>query len=334
MPFSATATYHNAGAEQEVSRRADRDRESSSSSASGTGSGSSTSSPSSLRKSISSIREKARDTQEHLRYGLGQSSTSPEEDHAGGLSAAKQRAVEQMKARRRAIAWLRSGQEEDDDEAADESKEGGHTPFQAKITNSLQEEEEEEEEESAVSTAFLISYFVAGGAAGATSRTVVSPLERLKIIMQVQPKAAKGAAGSKGAYSGVLSGLRKMWHEEGFKGFMRGNGINCLRIAPYSAVQFSTYEILKNALTDDEGELDTVKRLTAGAIAGIASVVSSEYDEIVWTFRIDAHANSCSLPSGSGEIENLYCKCITICRSKESYLASKYISRSFYTGQA
>ncbi|CDW97371.1 hypothetical protein, partial [Sporisorium scitamineum] len=36
----------------------------------------------------------------------------------------------------------------------------------------------------ATNHAFLITYFVAGGAAGATSRTVVSPLERLKIIMQ------------------------------------------------------------------------------------------------------------------------------------------------------
>jgi hypothetical protein len=36
-----------------------------------------------------------------------------------------------------------------------------------------------------------------------------------------------------------------MWEEEGFKGFMRGNGINCLRIVPYSAVQFTTYEQLK-----------------------------------------------------------------------------------------
>ena len=26
-----------------------------------------------------------------------------------------------------------------------------------------------------------------------------------------------------------------------FKGFMRGNGINCVRIVPYSAVQFTTY---------------------------------------------------------------------------------------------
>jgi solute carrier family 25 phosphate transporter 23/24/25/41 len=36
-----------------------------------------------------------------------------------------------------------------------------------------------------------------------------------------------------------------MWREEGFKGYMRGNAINCLRIVPYSAVQFTTYEQLK-----------------------------------------------------------------------------------------
>jgi len=37
----------------------------------------------------------------------------------------------------------------------------------------------------------------------------------------------------------------RIWREEGFVGFMRGNGINCLRIVPYSAVQFTTYEQLK-----------------------------------------------------------------------------------------
>ncbi|CDW97550.1 hypothetical protein [Sporisorium scitamineum] len=67
-----------------------------------------------------------------------------------------------------------------------------------------------------------------------------------------------------------------MWQEEGFAGFMRGNGINCLRIAPYSAVQFTTYEMCKAWLHDDAtGEIDVVRKLTAGAVAGIASVVST-----------------------------------------------------------
>jgi solute carrier family 25 (mitochondrial phosphate transporter), member 23/24/25/41 len=65
-------------------------------------------------------------------------------------------------------------------------------------------------------------------------------------------------------YKGVWRSLVRMWKEEGFRGYMRGNGINCVRIVPYrfvrspwvivsrcsdryaiSAVQFTTYEQLK-----------------------------------------------------------------------------------------
>ncbi|CED82852.1 Mitochondrial solute carrier protein [Phaffia rhodozyma] len=117
----------------------------------------------------------------------------------------------------------------------------------------------------------LMEYFIAGGLAGATSRTVVSPLERLKIIMQVQ------SAHTGQPYKGVFASLVKMYREEGFRGYMKGNGINCLRIMPYSAVQFSTYETLKVLLaTDvdgsDQGQLGTGMKLFAGSLAGIASV--------------------------------------------------------------
>ncbi|KAF8135563.1 mitochondrial carrier domain-containing protein [Boletus edulis] len=119
-------------------------------------------------------------------------------------------------------------------------------------------------------SAELLCYFVAGGIAGATSRTVVSPLERLKIIQQVQP------SGSKGQYRGVWRSLVRMWKEEGFAGFMRGNGINCLRIVPYSAVQFTTYEQLKKLFTrNGSKQLDTPTRLISGALAGITSVCTT-----------------------------------------------------------
>ncbi|KAH9057326.1 mitochondrial carrier domain-containing protein [Lactarius vividus] len=114
------------------------------------------------------------------------------------------------------------------------------------------------------------SYFVAGGIAGAASRTVVSPLERLKIIQQVQPRHTGKQ------YTGVWQSLGRMWKEEGFRGFMRGNGINCVRIIPYSAVQFTTYEQLKKWFTSNgKKQLDTPTRLTSGALAGITSVCTT-----------------------------------------------------------
>lgn len=80
---------------------------------------------------------------------------------------------------------------------------------------------------------------MAGGVAGAVSRTVVSPLERLKILFQVQ------SVGREEYKMSVPKALAKMWREEGWRGFMAGNGTNCIRIVPYSAVQFSAYNVYK-----------------------------------------------------------------------------------------
>lgn len=81
--------------------------------------------------------------------------------------------------------------------------------------------------------------FCAGGVAGAVSRTVVSPLERLKILYQIQ------GAGRQEYTQSVSKSLARIWREEGWKGFMRGNGTNCVRIVPYSAVQFGSYNFYK-----------------------------------------------------------------------------------------
>lgn len=85
----------------------------------------------------------------------------------------------------------------------------------------------------------VFASFFSGGMAGAVSRTVVSPLERLKILMQVQ------STGSGEYKMSVGKALAKIWREEGMKGMMAGNGTNCIRIVPYSAVQFGSYNIYK-----------------------------------------------------------------------------------------
>lgn len=85
----------------------------------------------------------------------------------------------------------------------------------------------------------VLAAFIAGGVAGAVSRTVVSPLERLKILFQIQ------SGGTNEYNQSVRKGLMKMWRDEGWRGLMRGNGTNCIRIVPYSAVQFGSYNFYK-----------------------------------------------------------------------------------------
>lgn len=111
---------------------------------------------------------------------------------------------------------------------------------------------------------------VAGGVAGGLSRTAVAPLERLKILMQVQ--------GNEKVYRGVWQGLVHMARTEGVRGMMKGNWTNCVRIIPNSAMKFFTYEQLSRLISDHQLEttgspqLTPVLRLLAGAGAGIVAM--------------------------------------------------------------
>jgi hypothetical protein len=60
----------------------------------------------------------------------------------------------------------------------------------------------------------------------------------MKILFQIQGPGSQ-------TYTGVWGTLVKMWREEGWRGFMRGNGTNCIRIVPYSASQFAAYTTYK-----------------------------------------------------------------------------------------
>ncbi|KAJ6748296.1 MITOCHONDRIAL SUBSTRATE CARRIER FAMILY PROTEIN [Salix purpurea] len=85
-------------------------------------------------------------------------------------------------------------------------------------------------------------YFIAGGIAGAASRTATAPLDRLKVVLQVQTTQAC-----------LVPAINKIWKEEGFLGFFRGNGLNVLKVAPESAIKFYAYEMLKNAIGEVKG---------------------------------------------------------------------------------
>ncbi|KAI2630065.1 solute carrier family 25 member 42 [Xylaria nigripes] len=125
----------------------------------------------------------------------------------------------------------------------------------------------------------VVAAFCAGGVAGAVSRTVVSPLERLKILLQVQ------SAGHTEYKLSVGKALAKMWKEEGWRGFMRGNGTNCIRIVPYSAVQFGSYNLYRRQFFERHpGQtMSSLERLVCGGIAGVTSVIFTYPLDIVRT---------------------------------------------------
>lgn len=98
----------------------------------------------------------------------------------------------------------------------------------------------------------------------------MAPLERLKILMQIQ--------GNQKVYTGIWQGTIHMWQSDGLKGLFKGNGLNCIRIFPNQAIKFMTYEQfsrrISHHLIDNggDGQLTPLLRLGAGAGAGIVGM--------------------------------------------------------------
>ena len=89
-----------------------------------------------------------------------------------------------------------------------------------------------------------------GGAAGATARTFVAPVDRVKILMQTQHVVSStSTATTAPKYQSLPQSLRRIVAEEGVRKLWRGNGVNCIRVVPYSATQFVTYDKLKAGIT-------------------------------------------------------------------------------------
>eukprot|EP00249_Psilotum_nudum_P017851 c26522_g1_i1 orf=811-1350(-) len=79
-----------------------------------------------------------------------------------------------------------------------------------------------------------VKELIAGGVAGGFAKTVVAPLERIKILYQTGYGNFQSI--------GVLRSLHCILKKEGFRGFYKGNGASVIRVVPYAALHFMTYE--------------------------------------------------------------------------------------------
>ena len=76
-----------------------------------------------------------------------------------------------------------------------------------------------------------------GAIAGAVSRTMTAPIERIKVLLQTNNKHY----GDKS----FLRCFRYMYEKEGMAGFFKGNGANVFRVIPFSALEFFTFDFIR-----------------------------------------------------------------------------------------
>ncbi|RHZ32914.1 hypothetical protein DYB37_009175 [Aphanomyces astaci] len=90
------------------------------------------------------------------------------------------------------------------------------------------------------SPSFLVD-FIAGGDRGGIAKTATAPIERVKLLLQVQAASTQ----IKQPYTGILNCFVRVFHEQGLASFWRGNLANVVRYFPTQALNFATKDKYK-----------------------------------------------------------------------------------------
>jgi len=118
---------------------------------------------------------------------------------------------------------------------------------------------------SALSTGELAA---AGFLSAVPTTLVTAPVERAKVLLQVQ-----GQGGSGPQYKGVVDVIRHLYKEGGIRSIYRGTFATLARDGPGSAAYFAAYEVTKKALAPagaSSSDLNVGQVILAGGTAGVA----------------------------------------------------------------
>ncbi|WVZ55793.1 hypothetical protein U9M48_006409 [Paspalum notatum var. saurae] len=128
----------------------------------------------------------------------------------------------------------------------------------------LQEKEREKDARAGAGAMNTTKHLWAGAVAAMVSRTVVAPLERLKLEYIVR-----------GEQRNLFELMHAIATTQGLKGFWKGNFVNILRTAPFKAVNFYAYDTYRKQLLkwSDNEETTNFERFIAGAFAGVTATI-------------------------------------------------------------
>ncbi|MBA0561066.1 hypothetical protein Golob_017920 [Gossypium lobatum] len=123
------------------------------------------------------------------------------------------------------------------------------------------EEEKEKKGSGALNTT---KHLWAGAVAAMVSRTLIAPLERLKLEYILR-----------GEKKHFIELIKSIAVSEGLIGFWKGNFVNILRTAPFKAINFYAYDTYRNQQLKLSGkeEASNFERFLAGAAAGITATL-------------------------------------------------------------
>ncbi|KAI9790022.1 MAG: hypothetical protein M1816_005636 [Peltula sp. TS41687] len=116
---------------------------------------------------------------------------------------------------------------------------------------------------------YVLKSGLAGGLAGCAAKTIVGPLDRVKILFQASnPQFAKYS----GSWFGLATALKDIYRQDGTWGLFRGHSATLLRIFPYASIKFLAYEQFRSVIIQGQHQETPLRRLASGSLAGVVSV--------------------------------------------------------------
>lgn len=112
----------------------------------------------------------------------------------------------------------------------------------------------------------LLHSLIAGGVSGLATRLVTSPLDVIKIRLQLQLHNR-----GDGVYRMICNIIRN----EGIRGFWKGNVPGSIMYVLYGGVQFSTYSLFNNTLNQYQGKTKLNAQLQSFLVGGLSGITSS-----------------------------------------------------------
>jgi len=121
----------------------------------------------------------------------------------------------------------------------------------------------------------FVTDLLAGGVSAAVSKTAVAPIERVKLLLQVQ--AASTQISPDKQYKGIIDAFVRIPKEQGVSSFWRGNMSNVIRYFPTQALNFAFKDKYKQLFQHWDAKTDFWKffagNLASGGAAGATSLL-------------------------------------------------------------
>ena len=118
--------------------------------------------------------------------------------------------------------------------------------------------------------------FAAGGISGAVAKTATAPIERVKLIIQTQDANPRIKSGEVKRYTGIADCFTRVYNEQGFAAFWRGNFTNVIRYFPTQAFNFAFKDTIKAMFPKYSSKTDFgmffLVNMASGGLAGAGSL--------------------------------------------------------------